>query len=668
MTGRPSRFRNAHIIVASAAALVVLVSLALGWLGWRLLEQENALQRQEARDNLERSANVLQTEFFSRMAEREALLRSLGPISSSSALPSDGSIVVELKDGVQVAPPEQLLYLPMPPAPLNYDDTLLDEARKLEFQSGDLVAASATLSALAAKPSAVQPEALLLLARVQKKNKQIAAALATYSRLSNEKRISPSMGVPYGLLSRLQRSELLNESGQADAATREALDLLATLDAGEWALDKGAYGYYFENVRRLAGQSGQVQTGASKLAVAQAVESLWSEWRQFRRSGSSVLAKQLYSAEPVPVLSIANANRERMVALIYTGDALRQLLPDPAASAASGIRVDLMGQDGSSLLGGDFQPGSLQAIRSLSPAGIPWQLLVAWDGAAENAFASERRTYLILVLAAIILLVTLACYAMARGVIREASAGQLQSDFVSAVSHEFRSPLTTLRQLTELLAEGRIHDEGRRLQYFTMLQKETSRLHQLVEDLLDFGRMDAGRRQYRPVVLDFSELVREVVQTYQGESGASGHRIEVSCSVQPVFVEADREALHRVVRNLLENAVKYSPESRTVWVETDRLEHSAILRVRDQGIGIPPEEQSRIFEKFVRGDAAKRACIPGTGIGLAMVQEIVRVHHGEVKVSSTVGVGSTFAVHLPLTNRAATNELEEPQAVHGSAR
>jgi signal transduction histidine kinase len=94
--------------------------------------------------------------------------------------------------------------------------------------------------------------------------------------------------------------------------------------------------------------------------------------------------------------------------------------------------------------------------------------------------------------------------------------------------------------------------------------------------------------------------------------------------------------------------VKYSPNAQTIWVETGCERQTAVLRVRDAGIGIPPEERSRIFEKFVRGEAAKQACIPGTGIGLAMVQEIVRVHHGELDLDSEVGRGSTFVVRLPL--------------------
>jgi signal transduction histidine kinase len=247
-------------------------------------------------------------------------------------------------------------------------------------------------------------------------------------------------------------------------------------------------------------------------------------------------------------------------------------------------------------------------------------------------------------------IVALACYAMTRGVIRELNAARLQSDFVSAVSHEFRSPLTTLRQLTELLASGRIQDETRRRTYFDFLQKETGRLHALVENLLDFGRMEAGRRQYRPEQSDLYELVGDTVRDYQEEISGLGYGFELTGDA--VSVRADREAIRRVVRNLLENAVKYSPECHTVWIETGSENGRAVLRVRDRGMGIPIEEQPRVFDRFVRGQAAKQACIKGTGIGLAMVREIVKAHAGQVHLASEVGKGSTFTIRLPLGERS----------------
>jgi signal transduction histidine kinase len=128
-----------------------------------------------------------------------------------------------------------------------------------------------------------------------------------------------------------------------------------------------------------------------------------------------------------------------------------------------------------------------------------------------------------------------------------------------------------------------------------------------------------------------------------------GFQVELSLDARAATVEADEEALRRAIRNLLENAVKYSPECRTVWVE-GRVNHREVaISVRDRGMGIEPREQRAIFQKFVRGDAAKKAGIKGTGIGLSMVRQIVEASGGEIRLESKEGSGSTFTILLPLS-------------------
>jgi signal transduction histidine kinase len=247
-----------------------------------------------------------------------------------------------------------------------------------------------------------------------------------------------------------------------------------------------------------------------------------------------------------------------------------------------------------------------------------------------------------------LMLVLASAYAIHRGISQELQVARLQSDFVAAVSHEFRSPLTTLRTLTELLAHNRIVDESRRQQSYLFLERETHRLHRLVEDLLDFGRMESGRKQYRVQPHDAFQLVRAAVADFTEEAAASGFHIETSLSSEPATVQADEEALRRALRNLLENAVKYSPECRTVWVKGAVSDHQVAISVRDRGMGIDSREQSEVFQKFVRGDAAKKAGIKGTGIGLSMVRQIVDALGGEIRLESAVGAGSTFTILLPL--------------------
>jgi len=230
----------------------------------------------------------------------------------------------------------------------------------------------------------------------------------------------------------------------------------------------------------------------------------------------------------------------------------------------------------------------------------------------------------------------------------DAQRAQLQSDFVSAVSHEFRSPLTTLRTITEMLVQDRIPDPSRRRESYGFLDRETTRLQELVENLLDFGRMESGRRQYSMETHDAFQLVRAEIDLAAQHGPASGFSIEASLDGVPALVQVDEEALRRAVRNLIENAIKYSPQCRTVWVEGAVSNRHVSISVRDRGMGIDPEEQQVIFQKFFRGSAAKKAGIKGTGIGLAMVRQIVEAMGGEIRLESDPGAGSTFTIVLPL--------------------
>lgn len=656
---RAVRLRNVHVMLATAAGLVLLVSLTLGWLGWRLATQEASLQERRAHDRLEARADELLARLLRRVEEKKAWLSQMG-----STLPPDGVapgqrgagaiLVAFSKSGVQVQPPGQLVYYPIVPAPPRLDESVFLEATELEFRAANLSGAAEALTALTRSRSAsVRAEALLRLAAVDAKRGRMADALSTYAKLADDTTLS-QLEAPYGLLSRYARCQLLTDAHEEDAARKEAAALLASLESGEWTLGKDSYAYYSSTLRKLLGH-GPPSTPHDRLAVAATVERAWSEWQLFQTSGSQSMTRPFRVSADVETLAIVNANPERMVSLIYAGEALHHLGLDPAAARdTSDVQAWLTDERGR-LVAGRQRTAGTHSTRSLSAIELPWELHVANATGDVAGITLERRTSLVLALAAIVLLVLLACYAMVRGVLREAAAGQLQSDFVSAVSHEFRSPLTTLRQLTELLSDGRIHDERRRLRYFTVLQQETSRLHQLVENLLDFGRMDAGRLRYQLEPVDFSQLVRDGIEEYRSHAGANGHAIELSFERDGLLVDADREAMRRVVRNLLENAVKYSPAATTVWVATTCDERAAVLRVRDEGIGIPPAEHGRIFDKFVRGEAAKQACIPGTGVGLAMVREILRVHHGDVDVISEVGRGSTFTVRVPLSG-----------ALHGS--
>jgi signal transduction histidine kinase len=207
-----------------------------------------------------------------------------------------------------------------------------------------------------------------------------------------------------------------------------------------------------------------------------------------------------------------------------------------------------------------------------------------------------------------------------------------------------------VRQLSELLAGGRVSTDQRRKEFYDVLVRESVRLHRLVESLLNFARLEAGELEYQFVALSPGSFVRDVVKDFQGENLGRKVHIELAGDESPLpTIQADRELLSRVIWNLLDNAVKYSPDPCQVHVEIETTRKQLMVRVRDRGVGIPADERLEIFDKFVRGAAAKAASIKGTGIGLAMTRQIVRAHGGEIVVESEVGAGSTFTVTLPLT-------------------
>jgi signal transduction histidine kinase len=285
---------------------------------------------------------------------------------------------------------------------------------------------------------------------------------------------------------------------------------------------------------------------------------------------------------------------------------------------------------------------------SLMPADtrLPFLLSVARVRQASNEPAL-RRAVLVGGLSVAFLLMLAAGYGLYRATTRELALARQQADFVSAVSHEFRTPLTSMRHLTDLLATRGVQSEERRAHYYQLLSHETERLYRMVEGLLSFGRIEAGAYAWRLETLDVATLLGTVVDEFREDPSARTRDVvvEIDEGVPPIL--ADAEALSRALWNLLENAAKYSPADTPIRVFARRSRTSVHVGVGDQGFGIPPEEREHIFQKFARGDAATRAGTRGAGIGLALVKGIVEAHGGSVEVESESGRGSTFTLVIP---------------------
>ena len=298
-------------------------------------------------------------------------------------------------------------------------------------------------------------------------------------------------------------------------------------------------------------------------------------------------------------------------------------------------------------LNGAPRTGLRRVQRSAADTGLPWTVVVTEPGTAGWGELPGQRRLLQAGLVALLILIAAVSYLIWRSITREMAVARLQSDFVAAVSHEFRTPLTSLRQFQDLLAgEVDVPPEKRRV-YQEAQVRATDRLQRLVEALLDFGRMEAGRRPYRFERLDAGALAHDVTDEFRRQAAGQGFVVECLHNGASCSVEADPEALSRALWNLLDNAVKYSGESRRIDVAVEREGGKVRLSVRDYGLGVPAGERKRIFEKFVRGESARALGIKGTGIGLAMVNHIVAAHGGSVGVAGGPGKGSVFTIALP---------------------
>ncbi len=237
---------------------------------------------------------------------------------------------------------------------------------------------------------------------------------------------------------------------------------------------------------------------------------------------------------------------------------------------------------------------------------------------------------------------------------REVRLSRMKSDFVSNVSHELRTPLASIRVFAELLRLGRADRPEQAREYGRYIETESRRLTGLIDNLLDFARIESERKEYRFESADLLAVVAETLGSFEVRLRQQGFRLSCQTPERPLPpVRLDPAAFAQALANLLDNAVKYSGEGREIGVEVRREGDRALVAVRDRGIGIPPEEQAKIFERFHRAGSALVHEVRGSGLGLAIVRHVMEAHGGRVTVASRPGRGSTFTLELPLAAASA---------------
>ena len=278
-----------------------------------------------------------------------------------------------------------------------------------------------------------------------------------------------------------------------------------------------------------------------------------------------------------------------------------------------------------------------------------WRLAVYQPPGAAPRQAVRRQVMLFTVAFGVLLVLIVAgIVASWRLTRRQTEMARLKSDFVANVSHDLKTPLSVIRMFGETLEMGRVTDERQRRQYYGVITRESERLSRLIDNVLDFSRIEGGRRTYEMAPTAIEPLVRDTLDAFAHPLAQQGFKVDVSVAPNLGELPLDAGAIGQALANLVDNAIKYSGSERVLSVDARAVGGRLALTVSDRGLGIPKAEHAKIFEKFYRVGRSDTQGRRGSGVGLALVRHVAEAHGGDVTLESAPGEGSRFTLWLPL--------------------
>jgi two-component system phosphate regulon sensor histidine kinase PhoR len=336
---------------------------------------------------------------------------------------------------------------------------------------------------------------------------------------------------------------------------------------------------------------------------------------------------------------VVDGRRYLVVAWHDVGRIVKDTMPTLFSESAAPSRVNVVDEDGRIIYGPPLRSGEFTVAGRLPTTLYGWRVQVSPSASDELTARVQNRAMLELVM------VILSCAVIVLGVAtillaaeRERRMSALKSEFVANVSHELKTPLALVRMFGEMLQSGRVASEEKRQQYLDIIVSESERLSSLIENVLDFARVEKGRQAYDFADGDVGEAVAKAVNVYRYRAEREGVELATDVEAGLPTARIDDRAIQLAIINLIDNALKYAPGSEVITVRARRENGSVVVRVVDRGPGVPPEDRDRIFERFVRGSTARVAGaarpIRGSGIGLALVKHIAESHGGRAWVES----------------------------------
>jgi len=657
-----------------------LPSLLLGYLAFRgiqndiaLLEKEQLNEHNTIAQQITNSINdkisALEGAFLDSIANHQVPQRSSAVLHSLERLKSRQPLVEEVflfesAEHIQL-PLAKLLFLPGGSAkslPPQLRPSALLLGQQYEFQQKRYQEALTSYQQAFAQVSNRQAkaEAINAIARVQRKSNLLADAIKSYKTITqNYSDIRLGNGMPSGLAARLELGALFLAIDDVGSAVQTFIR--------EWALEKSQYEFFAQqaevSIDKIFLQNTTMQSYQITFRMLRSEEKKQREITErlltFQNNAApNLLAKVPRNMEDprnalkrftldiagrtylvsIPGERRGNGNQVNGIwGLLLNSEQFKSDLLAPIIRqhvSSENIHWIVKGRSGETILKSDDSASGSMTVRANFAGNFPpWSFeLYQQDPRLFETLLTSRRgiyLYMFILLAGILIFgLTLTI----RIVTHELELGKMKSDFVSTVSHEFKSPLTSIRQLAEMLQAGRVPSEERRQRYYNVLLEQSERLSLLIDNILDFAKMEEGKKEFEFEMVDIGPLLEELVSTIQQQVRHEGFMIQAKFDTPLPSIQVDRAAITQAITNLIDNAIKYSAGAKKIHVRGFTQNQYLIIAVQDFGVGIAPEEIDKVFERFYRGGDELTRTVKGSGLGLTLVKQIVQAHHGSVHV------------------------------------
>jgi len=631
---------------------IAVPSITLAWIGARLIGQEQELEQRRRFDEQRRVVSEVRGVLLRRLEGFK--LQEVDSLISREFAPSaeqlNPAIVLSgLVDNERlILPWESASRLPeMPPDTDNPPfDELMARGSAAEFSEGDDAAAAVLYGeALAvAQDTGQETRARFLLARTLGKAGRDQASRDEYQTLlRTDTRTADESGVPFALYAVRQ----LLRADVADTGMAELIE--AELERGLLVAPSELY-----LLRVLAASLADVATDAALRSRASRLVGV-IELRNVLAEQALVLQREFSRLGLMPPSTGDGQSAEP--SWLSWGDSWLVAV-SPLSGAIQGVLVAVRGDE------------VLEAVERevvTNGAGESFEIVNASDGASQSLlpnfpglsvrFASQgsatgpaslRRAFLLVALVLVLSVTLMGGYLLWRDVRREVNVAELRSEFISAVSHELKTPLTSIRMFAETLQMHGTESIHERTEYLDTIVSESQRLTRLLDNVLEFSKIERGAKQYAPRRSSLADIVRASARTMRYPYEREGFNLRVDIAEGIPEIDVDRDAIEQAILNLLTNAMKYSDAGSDIHLALRMENGYALIEVSDHGVGIAAHEQERIFERFYRVPDSDGDTAGGTGLGLTLVQHIAVAHGGHVTVESEPQRGSTFTLHLPL--------------------